>query len=486
MSLQIRMALRYLWGRKTRTILTTLSVVFGVMIIFGLNGVVPSVANSFRQNLMATVNQVDMTITSESRGTFSADVLATVSETPGVAYVTGSLTAPVILPASDAPLNQNGTPISSLLLNGLDPVTSAQVRPLTMDQGRGLQAGDGNVLVIGLPLATKTGLTVGDTLRLPSASGSTPFTIVGVAAVEPTLGADEAYAPLAAVQTLLNHPGEINTIEVLFTPNSNGDAVRQAVMDRLGSSFVMGAINTSGELLGWLDVATFIITLFGSMALVMGGFVIFNTFRTVVIERRRDIGMLRAVGASRSTITGIMLTESLIQGIVGTALGMILGYLLVVLALGVIGPIWYRDDPPAAGQAGVRTLHLRAGDRAGGGDHRAERAAAGPRREPHLAARSAAPGRGRGQPAHRHASDSHRRGDDRGVAAGAGVGQAGACLAGGAGVHRGDRGDRTGAGAAHQPGNRPGCCRWCWPARGASPKAILSDSRGARPSPPCQ
>ena len=122
---------------------------------------------------METVNHVDMTITSEARGTFSPAALSTVSQTPGVAYVTGSLAAPIILPASDAPLNQNGTPLSSLLLKGLDPVTSAQVRPLTMDQGRGLQAGDGNVLVIGLPLATKTGLKVGDTLRLPSASDST-------------------------------------------------------------------------------------------------------------------------------------------------------------------------------------------------------------------------------------------------------------------------------------------------------------------------
>jgi putative ABC transport system permease protein len=62
----------------------------------------------------------------------------------------------------------------------------------------------------------------------------------------------------------------------------------------------------------------------------MGGFIIFNTFRTVVAERRHDIGMLRAIGANRATITGLVLTEGLVQGIIGTAIGIGLGYLLGV------------------------------------------------------------------------------------------------------------------------------------------------------------
>src|SRR5581483_1739142 len=55
-----------------------------------------------------------------------------------------------------------------------------------------------------------------------------------------------------------------------------------------------------------------------------------NTFRSVVAERRHDIGMLRAVGASRRTIVGLFLTEGLLQGVLGTAIGMGLGYLLGV------------------------------------------------------------------------------------------------------------------------------------------------------------
>jgi putative ABC transport system permease protein len=75
------------------------------------------------------------------------------------------------------------------------------------------------------------------------------------------------------------------------------------------------------------------------MALIMGGFIILNTFRTLVAERRRDIGMLRALGASRKTVLNLIVMESLVQGVLGTALGLVGGYLLVKAILVITGPI---------------------------------------------------------------------------------------------------------------------------------------------------
>jgi putative ABC transport system permease protein len=72
----------------------------------------------------------------------------------------------------------------------------------------------------------------------------------------------------------------------------------------------------------------------------MGAFIIFNTFRTVVAERRHDIGMLRAVGASRRTIIGLFLAEGLLQGLLGTLIGMVLGYLLAVVLLAALAGIF--------------------------------------------------------------------------------------------------------------------------------------------------
>ncbi|MEW6230348.1 MAG: hypothetical protein AB1700_20055, partial [Bacillota bacterium] len=126
MRFQFQLALRYLSGRKLRTVLTTLAIVFGVM-VFGLNGLLPAVKESFRQNLMASANHVDLTVTSESRGVFDAGLVNTVRDTPGVTRVTGSLIRPIVLPAAQAPKTRDNQPVDSFILNGLDPASAPEV-----------------------------------------------------------------------------------------------------------------------------------------------------------------------------------------------------------------------------------------------------------------------------------------------------------------------------------------------------------------------
>ena len=89
-------------------------------------------------------------------------------------------------------------------------------------------------------------------------------------------------------------------------------------------------IGESSDMFANLQVAQSLFTAFGFLALFMGGFIIFNTFRTIVAERRHDIGMLRAIGANRSTIMGLIISEGLLQGIIGTAIGIGIGYLMGV------------------------------------------------------------------------------------------------------------------------------------------------------------
>jgi len=332
--MNMRLALRYLGERKLRTALTTLAIVLGVTLIFGLNSILPAMQGAFRQNLMATADLTDLTVTSAARGVFGAEAVDTVAATPGVARATGSLIRPLILPSGEALTGKDGRPVNSLILVGLDPFTSRQVRPLRAVAGRLLEAGDATaqVVLIGQTLAESTGLTVGDTLGLPSADGQAQFEVVGIVTRRPTPGAEEIYVPLASAQQLLNLTGLINTVEAMFVTSADIDpaTIRQDVLDRLGPGFKMGANEAGTEFEGAMQIGGYAISFFGVAALVMGAFIIFITFRTSVVERRRDIGMLRSLGASRRTILGLLLTESLIQGIVGTALGIVLGYAMGV------------------------------------------------------------------------------------------------------------------------------------------------------------
>ncbi|MCL5292399.1 MAG: ABC transporter permease [Actinobacteria bacterium] len=330
MIFQLRLAFRYLAGRKLRTTLTTLAIVFGVMVIFGLNGFLPTFQKAFRDSMMASANKVDLTVTSEARGVFDAGAVNKVRKTDGVAHATGSLVKPVILPPEQAPKNKDNQPIGTLSLNGVDPDSADNVRPLSISKGRGLEAWDANAVIISERLAEDTGLDVGGKLRIPSASGTTEFTVVGIASDRPAAGSEEVFVPLKAAQGVFNQPGKINTIEALFTPGSDGKAVSREVLDGLGEGFKSGGNQVGTEYQASMEMGAFIFNMMGILALAMGGFIIFNTFRTVVAERRRDIGMLRAVGASRRTIIGLFLSESLVQGVIGTALGMATGYLIAI------------------------------------------------------------------------------------------------------------------------------------------------------------
>jgi putative ABC transport system permease protein len=330
MSMQFTLALRYLQGRKLRTFFTTLAVVLGVAMIVAVNGMIPAIMKAFQQNMLASAGVVDLSVTNETRSGFGGDVLETVRRTPGITHAAGSLRRNLMLPV--------GLPVSAVTVVGLDDAAQ-EVRAYSVTAGRFLQAGDGNALLIGENLARQMALGVGDTLTLPSTAGTTDFEIVGTLAGRVVPGVEEVFMPLAAAQTLFNQPGEINTVEAIFAPDVDRAAVEADVRARVGGEYTLGALEYGSELLSSIQIGKIALSVFGLLALVMGGFVIFNTFRAVVAERRRDLGMLRAVGASRKTIVGLILAESLLQGAVGAALGLILGYALMVGLVVLLNPI---------------------------------------------------------------------------------------------------------------------------------------------------
>ena len=102
MSIQFMLAARYLSGRKLRTFLTTLAVIFGVMIIFGLNGMLPAFSQALRENLLAAAGAVDLAVTSATDNVFDNRALNTVRGVDGIAQASGALKRTITLPAGSA------------------------------------------------------------------------------------------------------------------------------------------------------------------------------------------------------------------------------------------------------------------------------------------------------------------------------------------------------------------------------------------------
>jgi putative ABC transport system permease protein len=329
MNFQISLAWRYLAGRKLRTVLTTLAIVFGILLIFGMNSILPAFVHSFTANAMAMEGQVDVSITSKTNNAFPVDVLETVKNVNGVSVAAGTLERSISLPIDffdNDPLVPDR--ITAVTLVGAVPDDIRSVNAFNIIEGRFLEAGDESAAVVADSLADAAGLEVGDTLRLPTTIGTVELTVIGITPQRLLPGNEEIFVTLAEAQKLFDMPGQINLIEANFDSiaEERRTQIENEITTTLGSNYVIGVLQAGSEILQNIGVAQVILTFLGILGLMMGGFIIFNTFRTIVAERRHDIGMLRAVGASRKTITWMILIEGIIQGVIGTIVGILLGY----------------------------------------------------------------------------------------------------------------------------------------------------------------
>jgi putative ABC transport system permease protein len=203
-----------------------------------------------------------------------------------------------------------------------------------------LTAGDNAAVVMNSDLASELALRVGDDLVLPAAGGSARFQVIGLLGSVTVPGQEQVYLTLPAAQQLFGLGNRITLVEAAFAPGADRTATEKAVAAALGPDYQVGGLSTESSLLASLQVAELAFSMFGIFALATAGFIIANSFRTVVAERRRDIGMLRAVGARRRTIMGMFLAESLLQGIIGTALGLVAGWMMAAGMMAAMGSVF--------------------------------------------------------------------------------------------------------------------------------------------------
>jgi len=329
MNLQLTLAWRYLNGRKLRTFLTTLAVIFGVLIIFGMNIILPTMLASFQANMMAATGTVDATITHQTGGGFSPDVANGLGDIDGVRAVALSLNRTVNLPADFV----DGDPaipdrISVVSLIGIDPESAQFLRVyLVQGSGRFLDPTDTTATVISQSLADAYRVQLGNTIALPSVSGVMDLTVVGILPTRTTPGNEEVLVTLPQAQEMTGQADQINTIDIALETMDEAEraAILAKIEEAVGENYTIGSLEPGSEMFASLKMGQIAMNMFGVLALFMGGFIIFNTFRTVVAERRRDIGMLRAIGARRHTITAVILIEGLLQGVIGSGIGLVLG-----------------------------------------------------------------------------------------------------------------------------------------------------------------
>jgi putative ABC transport system permease protein len=226
---------------------------------------------------------------------------------------------------------------------GIDPVDYAAMSGMDFVSGNGqdafnaLAAGDRSVIVNGI-LATPLGLKVGDVIPLATPTGQHDYRIVAIGSDVLSLKINTAYISQLAMKKDFNKSEDI-LYQVNLEPGADAAAVEQRlnqIVDDYPQFRLVSGRDYVAEFMVQYDA---IISGFYVLLAVLAFpslIAILNTLAIGVIERTREIGMLRAIGATRSQVSKTIVAEALLLAAMGTAFGILAGlYLSYVFVAGL-------------------------------------------------------------------------------------------------------------------------------------------------------
>jgi putative ABC transport system permease protein len=211
--------------------------------------------------------------------------------------------------------------------------------PVALTSGRAPR-GDGEAL-LDADTAEKKHLEIGDTLTVLAPPGSFKVRLVGIATFTTTNpGASLVFLDHKTAQTrLLGSTDRATGVSVDAAPGVGDAELARRITAELGPGRYEvrtadeQAESATDELGTFLDVIKYVMVGFAGIAVLVGVFLIVNTFSMLIAQRTRELGLLRALGADRRQVRRSVLTEAVLLGLVGSTLGLAAG---VGLAAGLI------------------------------------------------------------------------------------------------------------------------------------------------------
>jgi putative ABC transport system permease protein len=335
-----RVARKNLFAHRVRLLLTTLSVVLGVAFVSGTYVLTDTMSRVFDDMVRGGSQSVDVLVRSAGDGDtdigtdasyygatpLPAELLDLVVDVEGVERAEGTAEgyAMVVRPDGEAIV-----PMGPPTLGGLWSEAGNRV---VREGGRAPR--DGGEVVVDATTADRNDLAVGDRVSVVF-SGIPPrdFTVVGITETE----GGEDLAGATYVQFDPETAQEVLGLEDAYTGISvwhEEGVTADELVDRLTAALPADvqaissadfADETMAEIEESLGFFTVALGVFAAIALVVGAFIIANTFSITVVQRTREFALLRALGASRRQVIGTVVGEAVIVGILASVLGVLAG-----------------------------------------------------------------------------------------------------------------------------------------------------------------
>ncbi len=337
-----RFGIRSMRLHPARTTLTVLSIVIGVAAVVSVASATSSTRSAYRKMFSTVTGRATFEVVPAGQPLFDQEVVAKVAAIPGVEAAVPVFQQHTVMYVGDS---KDGV---RAVLMGVDVAKHDEVLEYTVASGKGLESDEG--ALVDQQLAQSLGLKPGSEIRFLDKVDSPPLPVGGIyasrnGATSPMGGV--VFLPIDIVQELFRREGRISMIQVVIAGAADEQQVEAAIT----------AVLPTGVSVRKPVARTHLVdeTLFSSeqglklstgFSLLMAVFIILNTFLMSVGERRQQLAIMRAVGATERQIASLLYAEAMLLGAVGTALGIPLGLLGARFLTQALGKILQVELPP--------------------------------------------------------------------------------------------------------------------------------------------
>ena len=319
----------YVRKHALRTALTTAGIVLGVAVFVGMHTANSSVLFAFSRTVDRIAGKTELQVTAGEAG-FHEEVLENVQ-----AASTVRVAVPVIEAVVDTNLKGQG----NLLVLGVDMTGDRTLRDYDLDSGDDAVIDDPLVflaqpdsIILSKEFADKNHIGVGGRVALGTVEGEKLFTVRGVmksSGLTSAFGGNLAVMDIYAAQHMFGRGRSFDRIDLAVKEGRTLKDAEQELTAMLGPGFQVDPPSGRGQQFeAMLAAYSMMVGISSLFALFIGMFIIYNSFAIAVTQRRSEIGILRALGATRGQIRWLFLGESALTGVIGSLGGLVFGLLI--------------------------------------------------------------------------------------------------------------------------------------------------------------
>lgn len=358
---------RDLMKNKLRSVLSILGIALGVAILLAVNLANQTAVSQFESSLDRIAGKTNLIISPTSAPDFDESVMRQLTWI----WAEGAKMTPVIEQPAVIPGNQKGDTLETVQVLGVDLLADEAFRSYDwqMSKTAGRATSDRLALfnrdqvLVGEAFAKRHHLNTGDrfiTLVNDQRILLQVAGILGSQGVGGAYGGDVLIMDIGPAQEAFRlfdrqHHGHINRVDLIVPEAKLGRLLAQ--LEKILPSGIEASRPTQrgATVSKMLRAYQYNLTILSFIALLVGVFLIYNTMAITIIRRRQEIGSLRALGVGKSDIVMLFLQEALLLGVIGSALGLILG---VIMAQGAIQAVTTTIENLYTIQSGELTTHI--------------------------------------------------------------------------------------------------------------------------------